>query len=144
MAEIGRFKRIYVDANIFIYLIEGSGEIIDRAEEVIVECAHNDVEIVISALTISECLVKPYSKSDERMADIYESYLSQFAVEPLSDAMVISASKLAGENRIKLFDAIHVEASRSAQCDGFLTNDKALSNRLKKPDPILFSDIGSG
>jgi predicted nucleic acid-binding protein len=109
-----RDKRVYLDANIFIYAVEKSLEYASFLESLfeLLEAGH--VAAVTSELTLAEVLVRPLEEGRGDIARVYEemitpsSWLSMVLVER---AILVCAARLSAELFLKLPDAIHVASA---------------------------------
>ncbi len=52
-------KRVYLDANVFVYAIEGYPQFADGIRELFRKVDQGQVEAITSELTLAEVLVKP-------------------------------------------------------------------------------------
>jgi predicted nucleic acid-binding protein len=73
-------SRIFWDTNLFIYLIEGFGDLSERVITLRKRMIERGDELYTSALTVGEILIKPLEAGDEVLARRYESVLLQGAV----------------------------------------------------------------
>jgi predicted nucleic acid-binding protein len=122
-------NRLYVDANIFIYFVEGEGAERETVTALFLEAAERDVQLVTSEITIAECLRGALRGRDETVASTYRDLLSNGAVVELvaADPVLYEYAALAGFTfSLKLFDAIHVASAVIGDCEGLLTNDKGI------------------
>ncbi len=124
-------SRIFWDTNLFIYLIEGRGELFERTKLVADRMLERGDELCTSTLTLGEILVKPVEKGDESLRQRYEHILSGHAFLIPFD---ISAAKLYAQIRqdrsIAPPDAIQLSCAAAAQVDLFVTNDDRLNRKV--------------
>lgn len=125
-------SRIFFDTNLFIYLLEDAGKrgaLVSRLLERII--LRRD-ELVTSALTLGEVLVKPLAAGDIAWADRYEKLLSTpgMSVLPFDKAPARIYAQLRRDKTLKPPDAIQLACAASARCDLFLTNDDRLSTKI--------------
>lgn len=124
--------RIYVDANIFIAMVEQPGE---RAG--LLTCLFSNARasrtpfIVTSELTLAELLVVPYRRHDASLISLYQNWLGsneRVHVEVVSRPILELAAQLrAAIPSLRLPDAIHLATSISCDCQRFMTFDRKLS-----------------
>ena len=69
-------SRIFWDTNVFIYLFEDYGSLSGRARELRRAMLERGDQLVTSALTLGEILVKPLERGDHELARKYESAIS--------------------------------------------------------------------
>jgi predicted nucleic acid-binding protein len=140
---LAEFNRIYVDANIFIYFVEGDGAERETVIDLFVEAAERNVQLVTSEITIAECLRGALKNSDETAASTYRDLLSNDDIVEMitADPVLFEYAALAGcMFSLKLIDSIHIASAMIAGCDAFLTNDK----RMRGPEAmgvIQLSDL---
>jgi predicted nucleic acid-binding protein len=140
---LAELDRIYVDANIFIYFVEGEGPERETVTALFVEAAERDVQLVTSEITIAECLRGALSSHDETAASTYRDLMSNGAIVELvaADPVLYEYAAMAGSMfSLKLIDSIHVASAVIAECGAFLTNDK----RIRGPEAmgvIQLSDV---
>jgi predicted nucleic acid-binding protein len=140
---LAELKRIYVDANIFIYFVEGEGAEREAATALFVEAAERGVQLVTGEITIAECLRGALKNSDETAASTYRDLLSNDDIVEMitADPVLFEYAALAGcMFSLKLIDSIHIASAMIAGCDAFLTNDR----RMRGPEAmgvIQLSDV---
>ncbi|SPF33952.1 putative PilT protein domain protein [Candidatus Sulfopaludibacter sp. SbA4] len=120
-------SRIFWDTNLFIYLLEGSGEPLELAQKLLNRMFERRDELLTSTLTLGEVLVKPVEmgQSSER----YERFLNSPGVHIVSfdhQAARIYA-RLRRDRTIKPPDAIQLSCAAAAGTNLFITNDARLS-----------------
>lgn len=133
--------RIYVDSNIFIYAVDGDAQVGAKAVGLLEALEAGPVQVVISSLVRAECLVGSWKTGRSQDRDLFTLLLETPVSVPLSDRVVELAAQIAGQNGIKLADAIHLAAAERSGCTGFLTNDRTLAERAPRLDMFVFSDI---
>lgn len=133
-------KNVYLDANIFIYAIEGNKKYEDKVKAIFSKIKETKSIIVTSELTLIECLVKPYGLNDNKTVSIYEKFIkpSDFlVVKPLPLDLLKEAAKLRGLYKNKLPDSIHLATALQEKCNVFISND----GKIKAPDNIKLLTI---
>jgi predicted nucleic acid-binding protein len=126
---LAELNRLYVDANIFIYFVEGEGAERETVTALFVEAAERNVQLVTSEITIAECLRGALKDRDETAASTYRDMLSNGDIVEMvtADPVLYEYAALAGCTfSLKLLDAIHVASAVIGECEGLLTNDKAI------------------
>lgn len=124
-------SRIFWDTNIFIYLIEGSGENHDLAKKLLNRMLVRRDELITSAMTLGELLVKPLEANRADLAQRYEALLRSRGVSVVNfdrDAARIYAA-LRRDRTIRPPDAIQLSCAAAATTSLFVTNDARLSNK---------------
>src|ERR1700679_1703496 len=122
-------SRIFLDSNIFIYLMEDMGPRGNRANAIFTQLSMRKDTILTSTLTLGEVLVKPIHAGDKGLASKYSSLLKEPEVNILSfDRKAGEIFALIRQDRsIKAPDAIQLATAASAGCDLFVTNDDRLT-----------------
>ena len=124
-------SRIFWDTNIFIYLMEGSGERHNLAQKLLDRMFARRDELIISTMTLGELLVKPLEANMPLLAQRYEALLGSRGVSVVSfdhDAARIYA-KLRIDRTIRPSDAIQLSCAAAAVTNLFVTNDARLSQK---------------
>jgi predicted nucleic acid-binding protein len=121
-------RLVALDANILIYVLEGSEEFGVRARAVV--DALDDGVLTASMATVGqvEILAGPARIGDaavfERTADEMRSL--GLTLVPLTTAVAEDAAWLRGQGGLELVDAIHVASARAAGATAFITNDRRI------------------
>jgi predicted nucleic acid-binding protein len=120
--------RVFWDTNLFVYLFEG-GEFAGRVRQIRSRMLERGDQLLTSALTLGELLVKPREKSDSAVRD-HDMTIRQIATILAFDAA--SAPRYASiraDRTIKAPDAIQLACAATAGVDLFITNDDRLSRK---------------
>lgn len=125
-------SRIFLDTNIFIYLIEDEGDLGLRAGELLVQMSRRRDEVITSAMTLGEVLTKPTRENRRDLVDLYEDLLHSPGIH-IGDFTEAAARRYAGiraDKTIKSPDAIQLAVAATVGCDLFVTNDDRLSKKI--------------
>jgi predicted nucleic acid-binding protein len=125
-------SRIFLDSNIFIYLIEDEGPRGRQASELVQRMSVRRDEVITSVLTLGEVLTKPIREGRHDLAEEYEHLLSSPGMDLAEfgrDAARLYAS-IRVDKTIKPPDAIQLAVAASVKCDLFVTNDQRLSRKV--------------
>jgi len=144
IAEL-RGKRLYLDANVFIYALESLAPWKEPAQALLRWIDAGQCSAVTSELTLAECLTKPLQLGQTENAKLYENAIQSrpdFTVVPVGREILIEAARLRAPEGLKLPDAIHAATAIQNACDVFVTNDKSLV-RLSGVQTMLLSQIGA-
>ena len=122
-------SRVYLDSNLFIYLLEDARPRGERAAHIFSRLSDRGDLLLVSSLSVGEVLVKPIETGNRALEAQYRSLFDD------PGALVLSFDRKAGEifalirqNRaIKAPDAIQLATAASAGCDLFITNDERLA-----------------
>ncbi len=124
----GLAHRVYLDANVFIYAVEGYPTFKDRLRILLEAIDRRDIEAVTSELTLAEVLVKPFREGQPHWQEIYQQVLQPsptLQLVPISKTLLTTAARIRARSNITLPDAIHAATSQQMQCGSFLTNDSS-------------------
>jgi predicted nucleic acid-binding protein len=122
-------SRVFWDTNLFIYLFEDYGKDSERVVGLREKMLERQDELVTSALTIGEILVKPGSVGDDELCEQYEDAIRSTAiVVDFNIAAARQYAKLRARQSRKIAppDAIQLACAAAARVDLFLTNDTRL------------------
>lgn len=125
-------SKVFLDTNIFIYLIEDKGSNGRRAMELLDRMTARRDSVYTSTLTLGEVLTLPLQKGDTKLAEQYERILTSPGVH-LVDFDRVAARIFATvrqDKSIKAPDAMQLSVAAAAQCDLFVTNDDRLSRKI--------------
>jgi len=121
--------KLYVDANIIIYFVEGDEAHQKMADALFEYAEENDIALITSEIAVGECLYGAYKRerieSVERFETLFEE-VGIFHLVPVEMEIVKRAAQLGARHRFKLVDAVHVASAIETECDAFITNDKAI------------------
>jgi predicted nucleic acid-binding protein len=128
--------RLYVDANVFILLFEGSGELSDHLAELFSSVrSGREPFLATSELTVAELLVDPYRRKDDELIQIYDNWTitnDHLTVGPIGRDVLWYAAVLRSQyNSLKLPDAIHLSAAVGLRCSHVLRADKRLNDQYE-------------
>lgn len=137
MTERGSSSKLYFDANVFIYAVEGSDDIASRLRTLLELLSRNRNLAVTSELTLAEVLPKadPIRRRNYLELILYSGLFDLYPVT--RDVLMETADyrRIAGASRPdvskpnampRLPDAIHVVTAVRAGCDRMLSFDRAL------------------
>ena len=123
-------SRIFWDTNLFVYLVEDRGA---RTEQVLAlrrRMIEREDELLTSALTLGEVLVKPVEAGDEDLRQRYEHAITAGATVVSFDARVAPRfAEVRGDRSIRAPDAIQLACAAAAGTNLFVTNDERLSRK---------------
>ena len=124
-------SRIFWDTNLFIYLMEGTGERAERVALLGDRMFDRGDQLATSALTLGELLVKPVEKRDLALQARYEEVLSTRAMLiPFDRAAAKIYAAIRQDRGIAPPDAIQLSCAAAAGVDLFITNDERLSRKM--------------
>ena len=126
-AELG--ARIYLDTNVFIYLVEGHPTYAHLLMELFEGLEQSDAEAVTSELSLAEVLVKPVRDKQPVLVDVYKKLLdpeSKIRTLPIDRATLLRGADIRARMGGRIFDAIHIATAVLARCSSFVTNDDSI------------------
>lgn len=137
------FNRVFIDTAPIIYFLENSSLYMEPMERFFTKCVKEHKQIVISALTVEEYLVSPYSNGQMEYVDNFKKFIKYMNVEVVDiDATIAErGAKIRGQYKnFKAMDALQIAAAIVRKCDIFFTNDKQLRQEREIPC-ITMEDI---
>jgi predicted nucleic acid-binding protein len=132
-AELARFSRVGVDTAILIYHLDDTKPYSDLTEAAFGAIAGGSPGAVLSTISVTELLVKPYADGDADRIEALERFLLSIpntALVPPGYGVAKDAARLRAKYGIRVPDALLVATARSERAQAFLTNDARL-RRLK-------------
>lgn len=121
-----REKRVYLDTNVFIYLLEGTPEYQTVMKELLRGLEEMTFEALTSTLTLTEILPPMVRNGDKKALAAAIEFIrdsGSFRLIDIDDEVGIQAGFLRGQTKMKTPDALHVACAIEGHCDIFLTND---------------------
>ena len=122
--------RLYLDTNIFIYLLEGEARFSEPVAKILTEADARNITLVTSEFAVCECLVGAHRRGDPDLIAQYEAFFEDatlvFEMVAAGSPILAQAPAIAGTLRLKILDALHVASALMAGCNGFLTNDAGI------------------
>jgi len=124
-------SRIFWDTNLFIYLLEGSGERLRLTQHLLNRMFERRDELLTSTLTIGEVLVKPLEVLGMKPAERFERFLDSpgVCVIPFDRQAARIYAAVRRDATIRPPDAIQLSCAGAAGTNLFITNDDRLSRK---------------
>ena len=126
-------RRIYLDANVFIYFLDGENRFIPVASFVL-QAARNEIFTAVTGdAAVSEVMVGAYRSGDQSIISRFRNF---FALSGLIEtvehdsACFDAAARLRGTTSMPLIDALHVATASQAGCDGLIIGDQRMQTAL--------------
>lgn len=123
-------SRIFWDTNLFIYFLEGNDELSLATKRLRKSMLERGDQLLTSALTLGEILVKPLDRGDVELCRKYEDVIGKTALLLSFDAK--AAWKYAAircDRSLRAPDAVQLACAASAGVDLFVTNDARLQGK---------------
>jgi predicted nucleic acid-binding protein len=120
-------SRIFFDTNIFIYLFEGLEPNRTRMLEIRRRMLERGDQIVTSAMTLGELLVKPTKLGQVSLIEQYDHAVRSTAQVISFDTQVAwRFASLRATHNLRSADAVQLACAAHSGVDLFLTNDQRL------------------
>jgi predicted nucleic acid-binding protein len=113
---------------VLIYHLEGIAPYADLTEDLIARIASGRLEAIISAVTLTELLAKPYGAGDAGRVARIEAFWRSFphlTLIPLDAEVARWAARLRGQYGLKTPHALIAATGLAAGADALVTNDAA-------------------
>jgi predicted nucleic acid-binding protein len=127
---LAKHRRVGIDSNVLIYLLEGSGELADRAAELLDAIAAGEGEGILATLALAEVCNGPARHNDPAMVERYADELTALEgvqVAPLDADVAVEAALLRGDSALTIADAVHLATARRHGATAFVTNDRRIT-----------------
>ncbi len=131
MNEISSASRVYVDSNIFIYLLESESGLFDKTKAFFTHVDAVGARVVTNEITVAECVYRPGRDGNFPLVSKYETLFEkdgEVEMAPLDGPLAKRAALFGGAMGLKLIDAIHYMSALEAGCDFFVTADTAFKS----------------
>ena len=121
---------IFWDTNLFIYLFEGSSVFSTEVSELRRRMLARRDQLLTSAITLGEILVKPMERGDSASAAYYKKLITTTAIViPFEEKAAVIYAGLRADRSLRAPDAIQLSCAASARVDLFVTNDMRLHSK---------------
>ena len=142
MRDLSRFKgkRLYLDANVFIYAVEGFQPHDATLAELFTLIEQRKLQVTTSEITLAEVLVLPLRENRPELARMYEQLLAAdgpIDVVPINRDILRQTARVRAHSSTKPFDAIHIATAIATASTFFLSEDRRLN-----PAPVSKLTIG--
>jgi len=126
-------RRIAIDSNVLIYLLEGSGPRAEVAAYLLDAIGHGEVEGVFASVGLAEVLV-PSAKADD--GPVFEQTAATIRdlglrIVTLDARTAENAAWIRGRTGASMPDAIHLACALRAGATTFVTNDHRMPSPPK-------------
>ncbi len=131
--------RVFWDTNLFVYLLEG-GAFAARVREIRLRMLDRGDQLVTSALTLGELLVKPREQGEVVVRDHEATIRAIATILPFDASCAPRYAAIRSDRAVKAPDAIQLACAAAASVDLFITNDDRLS-RKHVPDVKFITSL---
>jgi predicted nucleic acid-binding protein len=142
MRDLAGHRRIALDSNVLIYLLETSGPHAEAAARLVDAIEAGSNEAVLSTVGLVEILTGPARAGDaagfELTADVLRDLLIR--VVSLDRATAEDAAWIRGSLGIGLEDAVHLATARNSGATAFVTNDRRLRS-IPRLEVVYLDDL---
>ena len=123
-------SRIFWDTNLFIYLMEDYSKLSKAVVELRRSMLERGDQLLTSALTLGEVLVKPAEAGDDELCRKYEEAITRTAlVLPVDVKAARLYSSIRRDRSLRAPDAMQLACAAGAAIDLFVTNDRRLNKK---------------
>jgi predicted nucleic acid-binding protein len=124
--------RIFWDTNLFIYLFEDQGELGERVASLRKASIARGDEILTSALTAGEVLVRPVAAKAHAVERRYLEFFRnpRLTIVPFDLKAATFYARIRQDRTIRPPDGIQLACAAAAGVDLFITNDGRLSRKI--------------
>jgi predicted nucleic acid-binding protein len=122
-------SRVFWDTNVFIYFLEAQDKLGPVARALRETMLKRGDQLITSAMTFGEILVKPRQQGDAALCLKYEGALQATSkIVPFDVEAARHYSELRSHRGLKAPDAIQLSCAAAAKVDLFITNDNRLQS----------------
>jgi predicted nucleic acid-binding protein len=123
-------SRVFWDTTLFIYLFESSGPLSKQVATLRSRMLTRGDQLLTSAITLGEVLVKPIQSGDAKAVDYYQKLITTTAVLiPFEERAAMVYARIRADRSLRPPDAIQLACAASATVDLFITNDSRLHSK---------------
>jgi predicted nucleic acid-binding protein len=123
-------SRIFWDTNLFIYLFEDYGKLSSAVIELRKSMLVRGDQLLTSALTLGEILVKPAENGNDELCQKYEEAITRAAlVLPFDLKAGRLYASIRRDRTLRAPDAVQLACAAGATVDLFITNDRRLHKK---------------
>ena len=142
MRDLAGHRRIGLDSNILIYLLETSGPLADAAARIVDAIEAGTTEAVLSTIGLIEILAGPARAGDAAAFELTADALRDLLIRVVSldRATAEDAAWIRGSLGIGLEDAVHLASARNAGATVFVTNDRRLRS-IPRLEVVYLDDL---
>ncbi len=144
-AVLQQHRRVAIDSNLLIYLMESDPRRADAVATLVDAVAEGEVVGILASVGLAEALVGPARLDDGAGFEQAAATIRDlgFDVVPLDAASAEDAAWIRGRSGLSMPDAVHLACARGADATVFVTNDRRI---LSRPglDVVHLDDLLNG
>ena len=135
-------RRIAIDSNVLIYLLEGSDHLAEVAAQLIDAVAEGRVEGVLASLGVAEVLVGTAMAADGPLFEGTAETIRDLGLRVVSlDGLAAEdAAWIRGRTGAAMPDAIHLACAKQSGVTAFVTNDRRMP-RIGQLEVVYLDDL---
>lgn len=121
-----RHRRIAVDSNVLVYLLEAVEPWAQRARQLLNAIEAGRTAGILSVIGLAEVCAGPARRNDLALVERYAEALGSLPglrIDSITAEVAVDAAVIRGARSISLPDAIHLATARAAGATAFVTND---------------------
>ena len=121
-----QYQSVFLDSAPMIYHLEDIEPYSTLTTEVFAALACGKLEAVLSTISITELLTKPFREGKDNQIAVFEMFISSLPQTRLvvpTYTTAKQAARLRGQYGLRTPDAILFSTAQAEGCDAFLTND---------------------
>jgi uncharacterized protein len=123
-------SRVFWDTNLFIYFLEGNNQLSVDTRRLRKSMLARGDQLLTSALTLGEVLVKPLERGDRVLCTKYEDAITKAAsLLPFDAKAAWKYAEIRIDRSLRAPDAVQLACAASANIDLFVTNDRRLQGK---------------
>jgi|SRR5437870_11679948 len=123
-------SRIFWDTNLFIYLLEDYGRLSRAVAALRKNMLVRGDQLLTSAFTLGEVLVKPAEKGSDELCRRYEEAITRTALLiPFDLRAARLYASIRRDRSLRAPDAVQLACAAGAAVDLFITNDRRLQRK---------------
>ena len=137
-------RRIAIDSNVLIYLLEGRDQRAEVAAQLIDAIAEGRVEGILASVGVAEVLVRTALAADGPLFEETAETIRDLGlrVVPLDGLAAEDAAWIRGRTGASMPDAIHLACAKRSGVTAFVTNDRRIP-RVGQLDIVYLDDLAA-
>jgi len=144
---LSQFQRVFLDSAPLIYHLEDIEPYSILTAEVFMALANGRLEAILSTVSITELLTKPFKEGKDKQIAVFEAFifsLPQTRLATPTYSIAKQAAKLRGQYGLRTPDALLFSTAQAEECDAFLTNDIRLKRlEVEGLTVVVLSELAS-
>ncbi|MCK6567500.1 MAG: VapC toxin family PIN domain ribonuclease [Chloroflexi bacterium] len=141
--RLDSLELIFLDTAVIIYFVEKNPEFFAKVQPIFSKLDDGSLTVVVSPITLAECLVLPYRGGNPEVAQIFSDLMvnnPSVLFLPIDEIAADKAADLRARYNISLTDALQIAVAIQSQCGAFVTNDLDLK-RVSEIPIIVLSEV---